>query len=154
MEGAFRTSQSAGQMAAENLDLRLRLVETRERMAALCLDHNSAPESMVPAPQPNHRQIDPLENHRNLRILQEHLDVCQALASSLSWRVIDFVSASIDRTLRNPAAGLSGAETETMSDPVEIRRLLDEAAEYLTRVLGSRRWRLLQDVRGVFGRRW
>ena len=141
-------------MAAENLDLRLRLVETRERMAAMCVDHLSAPQSAVPIPQQGHRRSDPLEIRRNLRVLREHLDVCRALASSFSWRVIDFVSASFDRTLRNPAAALSEAETETISDPAEIRRRLDETAEYLTRVLGSRRWRLLQDVRGVFGRRW
>ena len=154
MRGSTRLNQSAGQIAAENLDLRLRLVETRERMTAVCLDHFTAPQSGVPTPQYDHRQIDPLESRRNLRILYEHLDVCRALASSLSWRVVDFVSTSFDRTLRNPAAASSEGGIETISDPAEIRRRLDEAAEYLTRVLGSRRWRLLQDVRGVFGRRW
>jgi len=154
VEGAPRFNLNAGRIAAENLDLRLRLVETRERMTALCVDHLSAPQSAMPTSQQARRQIDPLETHRNLRILHEHLDVCRALTSSLSWRVIDFVSASLDRTLKNPAAAYSEAETETISDPAETRRRLDEAAEYLTRVLGSRRWRLLQDVRSVFGRRW
>lgn len=154
MEGASRFNLNAGQIAAENLDLRLRLVETRERLTALCVDHLSTPQSAMPTFQKDHRQVDPLETHRNLRILHEHLDVCRALTSSLSWRVIDFVSASFDRTLRNPAVVYSEAETETISDPAETRRRLDETAEYLARVFGSRRWRLLQDVRGVFGRRW
>jgi len=154
VEGVPRFKLNPGRIAAENLDLRLRLVETRERMTAVCLDHLSAPHWAMPASHHDHRQIDPLESRRNLRILHEHLDVCRALAFSYSWRVIDFVSASFDRSLRNPAAVYSEVEIETMSDPAEIRRRLDETAEYLTRVFGSRRWRLLQDVRNVFGRRW
>ena len=31
---------------------------------------------------------------------------------------------------------------------------LDEAAEYLAQVLGSREWRALQSIRQLFGRQW
>lgn len=149
-----RPQPGAGRLAAENLDLRLRLAETRERMAAICADRLSHPQVAARARQHDRRPADTLEDQRSRRLLYDHLETCRAIASSLPWRAIDLVARPFNRDPVNPATRITSAEVDTIVDPIEVRRLLDESGEYLARVLGSRRWRWLQSVRGMFGRRW
>ena len=149
-----RPQPGAGRLAAENLDLRLRLAETRERMAAICADRLSHPQVAARARQHDRRPADTLEDQRNRRLLCNHLDTCRAIASSLPWRAIELASRPFLADPVNPAASITNAEAQAIADPFEVRRLLDESGEYLARILGSRRWRWLQHVRGVFGRRW
>ena len=143
-----------GRLAAENFDLRLRLVETRERMAAICADRLNHPQVAARLRQYDQRPIDPLEDQRNRRLLCEHLEMCRAIASSMAWRLIEIVMRPFDRTVSNPAASISISEIETIEDPLAVRRLLDETGEYLACVYGSQQWRWLQGARGAFGRRW
>lgn len=154
VEEESRLQLGAGRLAAENLDLRLRLAETRERMAAICTDLFSHPQVTARVRQSERRPVDPLEDQRNRRLLRDHLDMCQAIASSLPWRAVELATRPFRRDPVNPATRITSAQVEDIADPIEVRRLLDESGEYLARVLGSRRWRWLQAVRGVFGRRW
>ncbi|MEJ2582965.1 MAG: hypothetical protein P8127_15235 [Acidobacteriota bacterium] len=143
-------TKGKGRLTAENLDLRLQLEETRERLAAICADRDSNP----PGFQDERRRIDPFDNQRNVAILHQHLDVCQALASSMPWRAVNLVSRPFRQAIENPVDTLANTEITDKSDPAAIRRHLDQTSEFMARVWGSKRWRILQNVRRVFGRQW
>lgn len=153
-EERSRLQSSAGRLAAENLDLRLRLVETRERMATICADRFTHPQIAARTLYCERRPFDPLEDQRNRRLLRDHHDMCRAIASSVPWRALELAAWPFHRGPVNPATKITRGGVEGIVDPIEVRRLLDESEEYLARVLGSRRWRWIQGVRGLFGRRW
>lgn len=153
-EEQSRSQSGAGRLAAENLDLRLRLVETRERMATICADRFTHPQIAARTLHYERRPFDPLEDQRNRRLLRDHLDMCRAVASSFPWRALELAARPFHRDPVNPATKITSGGVEAIADPIEVRRLLDESGEYLARVLGSRRWRWLQGLRGLLGRRW
>ena len=154
VEGSTQLTMDAGRLAAENLDLRLRLVETRERLLAICGDALPDQKEVTTTPPRKQYRIDPLEDNRNRRLLLEHLTMCRAIASSLPWRVVEFAARPISPQLHNPAATITEEDVRAIDNPFEIRRRLDETGEYLVRVLNSRKWRLIQKFRGIFRRRW
>ena len=147
------SKSGAGRLAAENLDLRLKLIETRERWRAINHHDQLEPDSTFIPPQKQHR-IDPLEDSRNRRLLLEHLEMCRAIAASLPWRAVGLITSPFSRPLENPTTKLTPETVEAIEDLFDIRRSLDETGEFLVRVLNSRKWRLIQRARSIFGRQW